>query len=63
MQNEVYQLNKSLEIKEIQLSSVKQELEKSSTDTTEQSASLEEFDAKLEELSKILKEKTNTYPI
>jgi len=57
LQNEVYQLNKSLEIKEIQLSSVKQELEKSSTDTTEQSASLEEFDAKLEELSKILKEK------
>lgn len=63
LQNEVYQLNKSLEIKEIQLSSVKQELEKSSTDTTEQSASLEEFDAKLEELSKILKEKTNTYLI
>lgn len=57
LQNEVYQLNKSLEIKQIQLSSVKQELEKSSTDTTEQSASLQEFDAKLEVLSKLLKEK------
>ena len=58
-QERVYQLNKSLEIKQIQLSSVKQELEKSTTDSSEQSASVAEFDSKLEELSKLLKEKND----
>jgi chromosome segregation protein len=56
-QNEVYQLNKSLEIKEIQLSSIKQELERSTTDSSEQSASVAEFDNKINSLSGLLAEK------
>ncbi|GAB3339720.1 chromosome segregation protein SMC [Marivirga atlantica] len=57
LKDDVYQLNKSLEIKEIQLSSVKQELEKSTTDSSEQSASVAEFDEKISTLSALLKEK------
>jgi len=57
LKDDVYQLNKSLEIKEIQLSSVKQELEKSTTDSSEQSASVAEFDEKISTLSTLLKEK------
>ncbi|MFT6966438.1 MAG: chromosome segregation protein [Marivirga sp.] len=57
LKDEVYQLNKSLEIKEIQLSSIKQELEKSSSDTSEQSASVAEFDEKISLLSTLLTEK------
>ncbi len=57
LKDEVYQLNKSLEIKEIQLSSVKQELERSTTDSSEQSASVVEFDEKIGTLSTLLKEK------
>lgn len=44
---QVFQQSKEIEIKEIQLSTLKQELEKTSEDSTEQSASLQEFDSKL----------------
>ncbi|MTI20392.1 chromosome segregation protein SMC [Fulvivirga sp. RKSG066] len=59
-QEEVYQLKKSVEIKELQLSSLKQELERTATDTSEQSASLIEFDKKVNELSEELKVKRNS---
>jgi len=58
-QEEVYQLKKSVELKELQLSSFKQELERTATDTSEQSASLIEFDKKVNELSEQLKVKRN----
>ena len=47
---EVFQYNKEFEIKEIQLNTLKQELEKTTTDTTEQSESLVEFDKKIKEI-------------
>ena len=46
-QEESFQINKGVEIREIQVSSLKQELEKNATDTTNQSASLAEFENKL----------------
>jgi chromosome segregation protein len=46
-QEESFQLNKELEIREIQLASFKQELERTATDSSQQSASLAEFDKKL----------------
>ena len=69
-QNAVYQLSKSLEIKEMQVSTLKQELEKATTDTTRQSANLAEFEeratglandlaAKNKRLNKIRKEEDN----
>lgn len=58
-QNEVYQLRKSVEIKEVQLSSLKQELEKAASDTTEKSASLIEFENKIEGLQKDLNQKND----
>ena len=54
-QEESFQINKGVEIREIQVSSLKQELEKNATDTTNQSASLVEFENKL----KILEEELN----
>ena len=57
-QEEVYHLVKSIEINEIQFSSLKSELEKTTSDTTEKSASLIEFEKKLLELQKISNEKT-----
>ena len=47
---EVFQFNKEYEIKEIQLNTLKQELEKTTSDTTEQSESLVEFDKKIKEI-------------
>lgn len=61
LQNQVYQLNKSQEIKEIQLNTLKQEIERSATDTTAQSASLEEFDQKLSVITKQLDEKQSSF--
>lgn len=58
-QEEVYRLNKDVEIREMQLSALKQELERNSTDTTEQTATLEEFESKLREISVILDEKNS----
>ncbi|MBX7125117.1 MAG: chromosome segregation protein SMC [Cyclobacteriaceae bacterium] len=46
-QEEHFQLNKAVEIREIQVSSLKQELERTASDTTQQSASLAEFEKKL----------------
>jgi len=46
-QEESFQINKATEIREIQVSSFKQELERTATDTSQQSASLIEFEKKL----------------
>ncbi len=50
-QEAYYQANKSLEIKQIQLNTLKQELEKAAEDSSSQSASLEEFENKLKSLT------------
>lgn len=59
-QEESFQLNKALEIREIQISSFKQELERTTTDTSHQSASIAEFEKKTVILSEEIKEK-NSY--
>lgn len=46
----LYNLKKEVEIKEIQLQTLHRELEKTTSDTSEQSASLENFDSKLNEI-------------
>jgi chromosome segregation protein len=46
-QEEFFQINKASEIREIQVSSFKQELERTATDTSQQSASLVDFEKKL----------------
>ena len=55
-QEESFQINKDVEIREIQISSFKQELEKTASDSTQQNASLIEFENKMgilqEELAK-----------
>ncbi|WP_276372456.1 chromosome segregation protein SMC [Chryseolinea sp. H1M3-3] len=56
-QEESFQINKGVEIREIQVSSLKQELEKHATDTTTQSASLAEFENKLKILQQELDQK------
>jgi chromosome segregation protein len=62
-QEESFQINKGVEIREIQVSSLKQELEKHASDTTSQSASLAEFENKLkilqQEIDKRNKEQEN----
>ncbi len=58
-QNNVYQLTKSLEIKQMQLSTLKQELEKATSDTSEQSANLVEFENKAAALAEDLNNKNN----
>jgi chromosome segregation protein len=50
-QEEVYTLNKNIEIYEIQLSTLKQELEKTSSDDSANSANLAEFDKKLQDIT------------
>ena len=50
-QTESFEVNKSVEIREIQISSMRQELERNTSDTSQQSASLAEFEKKLVELS------------
>jgi chromosome segregation protein len=49
-QEESFQINKDVEIREIQVSSFKQELEKTASDSSQQSASLVEFENKLKVL-------------
>jgi len=56
-QEESFQLNKSLEIREIQVASFKQELERTTTDTSQQSASIVEFEKKLVGLTTEINEK------
>lgn len=58
-QEESFQVNKDLEIRQIQVSSLKQELEKTASDTTQQSASLVEFEKKLQILQEELTQKNN----
>lgn len=50
IQEQSYQLNKAVEIREIQIASLRQELERTASDSTQQSASLAEFERKLQEL-------------
>ncbi len=57
-QEQSFQLNKDVEIREIQISSLKQELEKTATDSSQQNASLVEFEKKLIVLQEELAEKT-----
>ncbi len=59
-QEESFQQNKAQEIRSIQIASFKQELERTTTDTSQQSASLVEFEKKLVELTHGINEK-NTY--
>ena len=56
---EVYQISKTLEINEIQISALKQQLEKASTDKSDQSASLIEFEAKIKTIDAELSAKRN----
>ncbi len=55
-QEEVFQLRKSLEVNEIQLSNLKQELEKTSSDNQDHSLSVEETAVKLKTYATSLKE-------
>jgi chromosome segregation protein len=57
--DELYQIQKAVEIKEIQQSSLRQELEKTATETTDHTASLEEFENKIKILSEEVEEKQN----
>jgi chromosome segregation protein len=59
-QQETYQLNKEVEIKEIQRSSLKQELEKTTSDSSEKTTNLVEFEnrTKLLEEELLVKNKT-----
>lgn len=59
-QEESFQLNKALEIREIQVASFKQELERTASDTNQQSANIQEFEKKLVELTREINEK-NSY--
>lgn len=56
-QEESFQINKGVEIREIQVSSLKQELEKTASDSTQQNASLVEFENKLQILQEDLAQK------
>ncbi len=59
-QEEFFQLNKAVEIGEIQVSSFKQEMERTATDTSQQSANLVEFEKKLVVLQEEIGQR-NTY--
>lgn len=59
-QDESYQLNKGLEIREIQVSSFKQEIERTTTDSSQKSASVADFEQKLIVLQDEINEK-NAY--
>lgn len=58
-QEESFQINKLVEIHQIQITSFKQELEKTATDSNQQSASLVEFEKKLVLLQGELTDKNN----
>lgn len=60
-QDEAYQLRKSVEIKQVQFSALRQELEKAVANTSEQSASLSAFDEKLQEVSALLERKNEAW--
>lgn len=58
---EVYQLIKSLEIKSIQVSALKQELEKAATDTSTKTENLQNFEKRIAEIDLEKKEKQEQY--
>lgn len=58
-QEDSFQINKDVEIREIQVSSFKQELERTATDTNQQSASVVEFENKLIILQEEIARKTS----
>ncbi|MEP4531563.1 MAG: chromosome segregation protein SMC [Cyclobacteriaceae bacterium] len=58
---EVYQLNKEIEIKEIQISTLQNELKQSREDSTAQSENLRDFETKLIEVQKEKNLKTEEY--
>lgn len=58
---EVYQLIKSLEIKSIQVSALKQELEKAATDTSTKTENLQNFEKRIAEIELEKKEKQEQY--
>ncbi|MDO1447478.1 chromosome segregation protein SMC [Rhodocytophaga aerolata] len=60
-QDEIFQLKKALEIKQIQLSSLKQELERASSDNAAQSSNLSLFEEKLYEVNTQLEEHQEKY--
>ena len=61
LKEKVYQLTKDVEIKQIQLSTLKQELERTSSDDSNQEANLVDFEEKLIELRAELEEANGTY--
>jgi chromosome segregation protein len=61
LKERVYQLGKEVEIKQIQLSTLKQELERTSSDDSSQEANLIEFEDKMVELKAELDESTDTF--
>ncbi|NVJ85620.1 MAG: chromosome segregation protein SMC [Algoriphagus sp.] len=63
LKERVYQLNKDLEIKQIQLSTLKQELERTSTDDSNQEASLVDFEAKMMDLSRELDQENKEFEV
>lgn len=56
-QEEVFNLNKTIEINQIQLSTLKQELEKTASDSSQQEASMQDFETKISEVNARLAEK------
>ncbi len=60
-QSAVYQLRKSLEISQVQQTSLRQEMERESSDSSVKSADLANFDQKVDELEKILEDKRNRF--
>jgi len=60
-QEEVFQLNKSLEIKRIQSSSMMRELEKATSDSTSHTESIDEFVTKLKETTRIRDDKGKVF--
>jgi chromosome segregation protein len=63
LKEKVYQLGKEAEIKQIQLSTLKQELERTSSDDSSQEANLAEFEDKIIELKSQLDEATAEYAL
>jgi len=59
LQEESYQHNKALDIRNIQINSLKQELERTTSDSSQQSASLAEFQKKLVVLEEEITQKNN----
>ncbi|PZX54025.1 chromosome segregation protein SMC [Algoriphagus chordae] len=61
LKEKVYQLSKDIEIKQIQLSTLKQELERTSSDDSSQEASLVDFEEKIIKLKAELDDSTKGY--